>query len=278
MVRDTKLRESSYVLIDLSSYVFYRNYAIQRWRQAAQIDEADFPKEAFMEKFESLFVSKLMDIKKKFRVPASNIILAKDCARKDIWRKDIFPSYKENRVKDINNFDPDVFIVTYNKLVHTLIKEHGFLLIQSDHAESDDIIAVMTKYLIENSKPNEITVLTMDTDFLQLESNNVIVQVMDFNFKRLNEKPYISKVIDIYILWKVICGDKSDGIPGIAERIGPVTAEKLARNKELLHKKLEDDDIRANYLRNDILINFINIPKHITTDIIENYIRLKNKN
>jgi 5'-3' exonuclease len=270
MVSDQK-----YLLIDLSSYIFYRNFALCKWKQAAGIDSSTFSDDDFLQKYSSIFKSKLLGYQKKLKVPFENIILAKDCPRVNIWRNEIFPEYKGNRQKCVANLDPLIFTQTYTEILPELISKYGIHVIEHDCAESDDIIAVICQTIQRNEVNSKVTILSLDTDFLQLLNPNI--DILDFNLKSISEKAQIQKVLDIYLLWKIIQGDKSDNIPAIAERIGAVSAESLARNPIVLEKKLQDEITKKNYERNKTLISFECIPCHICDNINEKYLTLKRK-
>ena len=250
------------VLLDLSSYVFYRNFALHRWMATAKIDKESFSREAFLEKFCKLFEDNLVTFRKKLKVPFSNFILARDCPRDSIWRMEVFPQYKQSRPKQIPNFDPQVFVHTYNVLLPTLITKYGFHVLQYDRAEGDDIIAVATKKL-DGIMPH-VYIMSCDNDFLQLQS--VSVSVLDFQLKALAKGAVLS-VLDVFLKWKVIFGDESDNIPSIDKKVGRVTAEKWARDSSILEEKLKDKVILSNYNRNNLLINFDMLPIPLQTGI-----------
>jgi 5'-3' exonuclease len=250
-----------FVLLDLSSYIFYRIYAMQRWMITAKIDDS-FTIEQFRSKFTKLFEQFLKQSSKKLKVPLNNVILARDCPRNEIWRMKIYPEYKQNRNKNFQTFDPMIFAYTYNELLPSLVEKHKMQLIGCDNAEGDDIIAIISRRL----KTKDITtyILSLDNDLLQLQDDNV--RVFDFQLKPLAKAPTL-RIMDIYLKWKTILGDDSDNIPSIDKRIGKITAERLARSPELLKEKLSNQTVLQNYKRNDLLINFDHIPEHIVTKV-----------
>jgi 5'-3' exonuclease len=63
---------------------------------------------------------------------------------------------------------------------------------------------------------------------------------------------------------KCIVGDKSDSIPKIFDRIGEKTALKLIEDKSLLLKKFSDNPGSFDkFCKNNLIINFDNIPIHL---------------
>ena len=228
---------------------------------AAGIDSREFGMDKFIEKYSKVFESKLMGFVKKLKVPMQNVILAKDCPRDTIWRMDVYKEYKQNRgAKTSKQLEPEVFSHTYNEMLPRLLKTHKIRMISYKRAEADDIIAIIHGKLRKDYPESKIYVLTCDTDLLQLIDDMTVVY--DFQLKSL-VKASIAPFLDVYVRWKVIQGDVSDNIPAIDTKIGKVTAEKLARNEELLKKRLENERVRQDYERNDLLINLARIPEDI---------------
>ena len=44
-----------------------------------------------------MFLNAISNLKKKYNIKWDNIIIIKDCHRKDIWRMDLFKDYKGTR-------------------------------------------------------------------------------------------------------------------------------------------------------------------------------------
>ena len=85
-----------YLFIDGSYWVFFRYYALMRWMSLAH-KEVEIPdpykNKLFRDKFIATFISKLDLIKEKLEIDDSNIIVAKDCSRKHIWRNTMYDKY-----------------------------------------------------------------------------------------------------------------------------------------------------------------------------------------
>jgi 5'-3' exonuclease len=249
------------ILVDLSSYVFYRNFAIHKWKAAAKIESLD--EETFRDKFRKLFVENLLMYARKLNVCTRNITLVRDCPRQSIWRMKIYPEYKQTRTRDIANFDPYVFQITYDELVPSLQKEYGMKICSVEEAEADDVIAVLAK---KYSLTQTVYILSCDNDFIQLESSSI--KVLDFQLKSLVKGIY-EKLFDVYLTWKIIYGDESDNIPSIDKKIGRITAETLARNPDALAAKLQNPQVKSNYERNRLLIDMSQIPAQIVEKVLK---------
>ena len=66
-------------------------------------------------------------------------------------------------------------------------------------------------------------------------------------------------------------GDISDNIPSVFPKCGPKTALKYFDNKELLDKKLAENEIyRNNYALNNKMVDFNNIPDDLVKEFIIN--------
>ena len=119
----------------------------------------------FLESF-SNFDIKLNQIKKNLKLPEDvKIIFARDCRRKEIWRNEIYPQYKQSR--KVNNEVGEFFIFAYNNLIDK------YIYLENDKCEADDIIGVLTKNLYEN---NKIYIITGDYDYLQLLYNDNVAK------------------------------------------------------------------------------------------------------
>ena len=96
----------NYLLLDTSYIIFYRYFALLQWWKLAKKDIAlpENPSECpeFVEKFTKLFLEQINTIKKKLKIHKEEckVIAARDCPRKEIWRNELFPQYKESRYKD----------------------------------------------------------------------------------------------------------------------------------------------------------------------------------
>ena len=258
--RNQSDKVSSVILIDLSSYVFYRNFALHKWKVAAKLETLD--EDTFREKFRKVFVENILMYAKKLKVPTQNVVLARDCPRVSIWRMRVYPEYKQTRVRDIANFDPYIFQITYDELIPKMEQEYGVRSCAVEEAEADDIIAVLARQL--KSKHMQVHILSCDNDFIQLIDDQV--HVTDFQMKSLVKGVY-EKLFDVYLTWKLIYGDESDNIPSIDKKIGKVTAETLARNPEALAAKLQNPQVKSNYERNAALIDMSKIPDYIVERI-----------
>lgn len=152
-------------------------------------------------------------------------------------RKQLYPEYKSNRTAaDPSFYDQVDFILELGELIGTVYKQPG--------READDLAgAFVERY----ASTNDITLLTVDSDWLQLLQKNVrMIQLktngrhilwddaLFFAEKKISPKQLISL--------KAIVGDGSDNIPGVPG-IGESTGIELLREFDSV------DDIYANIIK-----------------------------
>lgn len=156
-------------------------------------------------------------------------------------RKDLLTEYKSNRIdyskvsaeeNPFSQLDDIYRALTYLKIPFYETKEY----------EADDYIASYVKYT-----PNlDIVIASWDSDLFSLISSNVCIYRYKGENSYICDINYLKSKFDIaptqYTLFKALCGDKSDNIPGI-KGIGPKTASRLVN----LYKNIDDiyNDLEA---------------------------------
>ena len=258
-----------YIFVDLSNLIFHRYFAIQSWCKISKKTFDEDSKETFDQMFERLFEADLIKIKKKIKTDWKNVFLIQDCARCDIWRNDIYPLYKKNR---ISTMPSNIFPMTLNTLIPNLVEKYGIRVFGYNNAEADDVIGVLVRYLRSTKKDVEIYIISNDSDYLQLLDEHTFV----WNTKLQNIKDrYDEDIIKVFLKYKIIKGDKSDNIEGIETKIGDKTALRLAQNPEILLKKLNESKlVNDRYILNESLISFEKIPEHIQEGIKTLFLKL----
>lgn len=256
---------NSYLLIDTSYMVFYRYYATRSWYNRAYPNESDLDEDIIINKFQKRFIEGIEELSKKYKTPHSNIILCCDCPQQEIWRKEIYPEYKNNR-KD----DHDVskaFTIFFEK-IYPILEEKNIKIMRCEHAEADDIAAIITKQL---QQENKVTIITSDQDYLQLLNDNT--QIFNLNKKKnnLRDKSLGEPHLDLQV--KIIIGDKSDNISGCFPRCGQKTAIKYIKENKLESLFIKYPKSKNTYEINKKIIDFNNIPSNIKKNIIS---KLKN--
>jgi 5'-3' exonuclease len=118
---------------------------------------------------------------------------------------------------------------------------------KSNDYEADDVIYT----LCQNLKDEEVTVLSNDSDFIQL-----LQEFKHVNIYNPIKKIYMEAPVYHYGIWKSLAGDKSDNIPKL---ISDKKAQNLAGNPDLLKNYLENEEFRSNFSINYELIKFKSI-------------------
>jgi 5'-3' exonuclease len=208
---------------------------------------------------------------KKFR-EYGEVILC--CDSRNYWRKQIYPHYKAHRkdAREKSPLDWNMIFKVLNRIKQDLKENFPYKVIEVDGAEADDIIGTLAPRL---SASERVLILSSDADFKQLQRYD--------NVKQYNPMLGIyvtSKHPTKDLKEKIIRGDKGDGIPSIlsaddvfvaGRRQPPISKKKLDVWLENSPKDCLSEEEYRNYIRNDTLINFDNIPTAIKENIIKEY-------
>jgi len=200
------------------------------------------------------------------RFNPERVVLAFDNTKNGCWRHEHFDGYKSKRksARDGAVVDFGKFFPVFNEFIKDIKETFKTIYVMDiPHSEADDIIAILCR---EKFQSTENIIVSTDKDLYQLmiEKNNK-------QFDPIKNKMSVcvnpKKALDL----KIIAGDKSDCIPAIKPRTGPATAEAILRNG--LDKYLEEEgkEVKENYIRNRILIDFDFIPKDLSSEIINTY-------
>ena len=266
----------NYILIDGSYCVFFRYHAILRWWKFALLHSTPTPPQtAFVEKFKHTFITKIQELPKKLKIPEPyTFIVGKDCPRCDIWRNQFFPKYKANRpdysLPQQRNPKPFFELVFKEKLFEQAGISH---ILKHSELEADDVIAITTKYLLQKYEDATITIITSDTDYMQLIQPRV--QIFNLQHRPIQtEKNSFGNPKDD-LLSKIIMGDKSDNIPAIHTKCGKKTAQKYMNNIELFQERLAEHEIYNQFILNELLIDFNKIPKKLQDEMENQLLRIR---
>lgn len=197
------------------------------------------------------------------------------CDSRNYWRRSVFPYYKSHRkeARDKSPIDWNFVFPILNQLKQDLKEHFPYKTVEVDQAEADDIIATLTK---KYSIHEPILIVSSDADFKQL---HVYPNVKQYN--PILNVFVTSKNPTQDLKEKIIRGDKGDGIPSILssddtfvikKRQSPITQKKLSSwLMQTPETFCESEETYRNYKRNDLLINFSNIPEEIQTNIVETF-------
>jgi 5'-3' exonuclease len=167
------------------------------------------------------------------------------------FRYDLFSEYKANRIiKQASRQDSNDRFLKTKDIIVPLLQHLPITVCRAANYEADDVIAT----LCENMKDEDITVLSNDSDYIQLlQRGYQNIRIYNPIKKADMEAPTYP-----YVAWKCLNGDKSDNIPALLK---PKKAVETISNPELFKKFMEVEENRANFSVNRQLIEFRSVPE-----------------
>jgi 5'-3' exonuclease len=136
--------------------------------------------------------------------------------------------------------------------------------------ECDDVIGT----LCDNLKDEDVTVLSGDSDFIQLlqrgYNNCKVYSPIKKSFMSAPDYPYVA--------WKCLSGDSADNIPGF-KGIGDKTAQKLLKDPEKFKKFMAVEENRAQFSIFRQLIEFRSVPEDeiVLVEGVRDFLKLKDE-
>lgn len=267
----------NHIYIDASYFVFYRVFALCVWWRNAKKDqplEDPSLNEEFVEKFCTTFVDKIKEIPKKLGLKKEpyKIFVARDCPQSTIWRKKVYPEYKQGR-NDAKNKEANIGDFFRIARDEKLFENAGVELIyEHEQLEADDCIYLaLTKHkeVMENIK---CFIIASDHDYLQIISDSV--KLYDLKYKDVSKSKTAFEDPEKNLFYKIVLGDKSDNIKPVfqGKKVGPKTIEKYYDQKELFtHALQENIAFQEIYNFNNQLINMACIPESLQYSFYRKY-------
>lgn len=251
------------ILIDFSPVV------ISRYTSIAYGSDDSYNIDIDLVRFATLRT--IADINSKFKQEYGEIVIAIDSKLK-IWRKDIFPYYKQNRkeIKSKSKINWNQLLDYLNQIKDELIANLRFKVIEVDHAEADDVIGVLSRYCV--SQNQQCLIVSRDKDFIQLQADNDLIKQYSLATDSFisNDDPRR------FIFEQVLRGDRADGIPNILSPadsfISKVHQKRLTQkmiDSYWLDRKQLDSNLRYQINKRLIMLNYI--PKEIRDKVINGY-------
>ena len=220
-----------------------------------------------------LVLNSIRSYRNKYKSKYGEIVICTDFHSS--WRKEVFPFYKAHRKverdkqKAEKGMDWSALFETINKIIIEIDTFFPYKVIRVEHAEGDDVIAVLSRTFKEKS-----LIVSSDKDFSQLYKYKWVRQFSPMKQKMLNNIDPI-----MYLKEHIIRGDKGDGIPNILSDDDCIVSG--VRQKSISKKKIVNwldqdphdfnDEMKRGWIRNKILIDFDLIPRKIATAILKQY-------
>jgi hypothetical protein len=232
-----------------------------------------------------MILDSIVSLRQKFKDEYGEIVICSDSG--SYWRKDKFPYYKARRkeIKENSYIDFELVNEARDTVFEELTQVFPYKTLRIDNAEADDIIAILCKYHSENElqthglikTPQKVMIVSTDGDFRQLQKYpNVEQYDPRKRMRKVCEDP------DAYLREHLIRGDSGDGIPNIlsdddtlvnpAKRQKRITAKILEQYMNVDIDQIENDNIKRNIQRNNMLINLLeSVPEDIEKEIVYTY-------
>ena len=211
----------------------------------------------------------------------NDILFAKDGY--DLWRKSLlFPEYKQHRKVQRDSSSVDFLLVSkvFDCIWEELKNILPYRFICLENVETDDII--FETIISEMDKYDSFQIYSTDSDFRQI----LRYKKVELYNPRL-AKFIISDNSEYDLFEKIICGDKSDGIPNIyaksiSERQKPIFKKQVKnwfedRAEFKVFLKSQPAKVQKQFVRNKHLIDMRDIPEDIKKTIRESLLTVKPK-
>lgn len=142
------------------------------------------------------------------------------------FRKQMYAGYQATRPK------MDDGLSNQFKIIHEVLEKINVKIFELDGYEADDLIGTLARQASEESKENQVIILTGDRDLLQLVTNQTLIlapitgvtKMILFDIDKVKEKYGLEP--HQFIDYKALVGDNSDNYPGVTG-IGPKGAANL---------------------------------------------------
>jgi 5'-3' exonuclease, N-terminal resolvase-like domain/T4 RNase H, C terminal len=226
--------------------------------------------------FRHMVLNSLRSYRQKFGKEFGELVIA--CDNTNYWRKKLFPYYKANRKKNLENSELDwkSIFESMNKVKSELKEYFPYKVLDIESAEADDIIATLCK---EYTEKENILILSGDKDFVQLHKYKVK------QYDPVRKKWITHNNPNQFLKEHILSGDRGDGVPNVlssdncfvvGDRQKPLTSKKL---KQFLENDINtfDTNIIRNYQRNEKLIDLSFVPDEIVNNIMVQF-NNQNKN
>lgn len=168
------------------------------------------------------------------------------------FRYDLFADYKANRFIKTgakSKEQLDKFYKSKDEIVR-LLQYLPLTICRAHDYEADDVIFTLCK----NLQDEELTILSNDSDYIQLLQLGLSsVQVYNPIKKEFMKAPVYP-----YVAWKCLNGDKADNIPPLLK---PKKVLDTINDPDLFQKFMEVEENRANFSVNRQLIEFRDVPE-----------------
>ena len=176
------------------------------------------------------------------RFKPSSVNIFWDAKRATLWRKKIFPTYKDKP----DNYAIDIKdeLISTQMAAKAMFAQMGCRQFGKDCMEADDLIYAVCKVMA----PSPIVICSSDSDYKQIVFRMPHVQCFEPMRETFLESCDYDPVIQ-----KALCGDKSDVVDGYVG-IGPVKSTAMAKSSKDRAEFLAKAGIKL-FVRNMLLVD-----------------------
>lgn len=189
--------------------------------------------------------SVMKNLQKEYDMPIKEVIYAWDLGHSP-RRKSVFPEYKSNRNKDgERSVDEKQWMSEFIQQANILYENlpyFGVKCYRKKNWEGDDLIYALSDAVLKKFPEDIVVIVSTDEDFHQLIAEQIhlyspikqILYTVD-NYQELMGIPQ-----ELFLTYKIIKGDSSDGIPGIlgiGEKIGKSLVNEYGNLDQILASK-----------------------------------------
>ena len=211
-----KKNKGGYLLIDVSSMLFHIVFTLINLfdqKHKSSLPEPEEKRLYILKHFRRCFMHKIRTLVAVYQT--TKLVFARDVHKHEIWRNKIFDKYKTQR-KTITKHKGcsvslgDYFSSIYRYLYDNLVIDLDAITVKIPEAEADDVIGVLTHYL--TFQEERVVIVSDDCDFYPL-LHRPSVEAYDTHGENFLKK--FRNITPLgYMRLKILCGDKSDNIPG----------------------------------------------------------------
>jgi DNA polymerase I len=185
------------------------------------------------------FLSMLLSINKKLKSP---IVIVWD-GKGSTWRHELTKNRKKQYKGNRKHLDKARGIVNQQlPILQDFMKSIGIINVEVPKLEADDLIGIISHWIVKNMKDTEVLIYSGDRDFYQLLSDKIkIYSAQGRKQGFILTKEHVKKTYGLstkdFVKMRALCGDKSDNISNVIKGVGSKTAIKLV--KDGLNPKLK---------------------------------------
>jgi len=252
------------ILLDLSNVMVSNLMASLGNHKNAEVDES---------MLRHMCLNSLRANRKKFFNDYGEIVICADSS--NYWRKGIFPYYKASRKasREKSELDWNAIFIALNNIREDLVNFMPYKVLRVDRAEADDIIAsIGMTYGTPLAAGERFLILSSDKDMSQLQKFANIDQYDPVRKRWINNSTPERTLFE-----HIVRGDVGDGVPNILS--ADDTFVTAARQKPIRSTQIDawfagaemNEEVKRNFKRNQMLIDFEMIPDHIKSQVIDQY-------